>query len=148
MTDELLEETGYLLFQVVVTEDEKMEIVASRAIGIAPETLRQEVTVQSGEAFTPDKGEEMGFVISHRGPALISAVIQDAEGSTVCRLLSREPTRPEQIYPEGTTLYWDGKKAGGARAEAGIYRLYVRLEQGDGTGEAFSQEFLLKDAEK
>ena len=148
VTDELLEETGYLLFQVVVTEDEKMEIVASRAIGIAPETLRQEVTVQSGEAFTPDKGEEMGFVISHRGRALISAVIQDAEGSTVCRLLSREPTRPEQIYPEGTTLYWDGKKAGGARAEAGIYRLYVRLEQGDGTGEAFSQEFLLKDAEK
>lgn len=145
VTDELLEETGYLLFQMVVTEDQVMKIAASRAIGIAPDTLMQEVSIQSPEAFDPGKGEEMGFVVSHRGPALLSAVIQDAEGHTVCRLFSRESTRPEQIYPEGSTLYWDGKKPGGERAEAGVYKLYVRVEQGGQTGEAWSREFVLKD---
>jgi flagellar hook assembly protein FlgD len=89
----------------------------------------------------------MGFVISHRGPALISAVIQDEEGRTVRRLLSRKLTRPEQLYPEGTTLYWDGKNHRGERVEAGTYRLYVRLEQGGEVQEVLSRDFRLLSME-
>ena len=105
--------------------------------------LMQDVSIALKEAFTPSEGEEMGFVISHHQPALISAVIQDEEGRTVRRLLSRKLTRPEQLYPEGTTLYWDGKTPAGEEAKAGVYRLYIRLEQGDEVREVFSGSFRL-----
>ena len=144
VSDELLDQAGYILFQIVVTQDQHVEIVASSAIGIAPEIGQsQDVSIALKEAFTPSEGEEMGFVISHHQPALISAVIQDEEGRTVRRLLSRKLTRPEQLYPEGTTLYWDGKTPAGEEAKAGVYRLYIRLEQGDEVREVFSGSFRL-----
>ncbi len=148
VSDELLDKAGYILFQMVVTQDQHVEIVASSAIGVAPEvTAAETLTVDSPDVFTPSAGEEMGFVISHRGPALISAVIQDEEGRTVRRLLSRKLTRPEQLYPEGTTLYWDGKNHRGERVEAGTYRLYVRLEQGGEVQEVLSRDFRLLSME-
>ncbi len=144
MSEELFDQPGYILFQMVVTQGSHVEIAASRAIGIAPGLILQEPSIESGDAFSPESGEEMGFVISHTAPALISAVVQDLEGHTVCRLLSREATRPEQIHPEGTTVYWNGKNSRGEPVEAGMYRLYVQIWQGEEVQEAYSADFTLR----
>ena len=126
--------SGYVLFQMVGTDAEGVRIVASRAIGRAA-SEEGELSVQVRSRCAPGRGEEMGFVVSHTGPAEVSAVIETVEGESVCRLASRQLSRPEQIYPEGTTLYWDGKLRNGEPAGAGLYRLRVTVY-----GDGFEQE--------
>ena len=67
-------------------------------------------------------------------PAVVDAVVGDLRFG-VRRLASRQLSRPEQIYPEGTTLCWDGKLRNGEPAGAGLYRLRVTVY-----GDGFEQE--------
>ena len=145
LSDDAFSREGYVLFQMVVMQGDSVKIVASRAIGMSP-VEPGKVSVEAKEAFCPRTGGEMGFVISHTGPALLTAVVENKKGETVRRLLSREPTRPEQLFAEGTTLYWDGRDAHGTAIAEGTYSLHVWVFQAGVVQEARSDEFRLTSA--
>ena len=147
LTEDEKEIEGYMLFQMVVSDEAGVRIVASRAIGRAQKNTDFDLAIQAGDAFFPELGEEMGFVISHRGPLEISAVVETEAGESVCRLASRQLSRPEQIYPEATTLYWDGRYRNGEMAPPGSYRLHIVVYGNGMEQEMISDTFLLMDPE-
>ncbi|MBR1684794.1 MAG: caspase family protein [Clostridia bacterium] len=144
LTEDIMGYSGYLLLQMVVTEGSEMRIVASRAIGISTRRGAGTFALAAGEVFAPDAGEEMGFTLSHTGPVVLWASILDSSGNTVKRIVSGVSSRPEQLYPEGTSLYWDGKDTDGELAEAGEYHLHLRVRFNGGTEEIDSEPFLLE----
>ena len=130
LREDTLTRGGYLLFQMIVTEQDRVHIVASRALALSRDDPLTEIVISQRNGFSPERGEEMGFVITHAGPVQLTCVIENAAGESIRRLCSRMPSRPEQIYPEGTTLYWDGRDQKGEAAVPGAYRLRVTVRRG------------------
>ncbi len=133
---------GYVLFQILVSDESGVYIAASCPIGIVDRELSEIVISHSG-SFDPSRGEEMGFVITHDGPVQMTAVIENGEGEKVVRLLSRACSRPEQLYPQGSTLYWDGKGKDGKVTAPGEYVLRLEIYVNGEKWEFLSDPFAL-----
>ena len=69
--------------------------------------------------------------------------IEDAQGKTVRRLASRQASRPQQLIPRGSSFCWNGRRANGEMAEAGVYNIRVKAYIGEETYEALYEGILL-----
>ncbi|MBR6028761.1 MAG: CHAT domain-containing protein [Clostridia bacterium] len=137
---------GYVLLQVLTSQGGALAVAGSAVVCVQPASGDPELAVvPSGEAFCPAEGEELNLIVQHSVPCEITLTVEDEEGQMVCRLLSAEPTRPEHLWPEGTTVAWTGQNAEGGQAPAGRYRLRARVRLGGVTYEAFSDWILLRD---
>lgn len=108
-----------------------------------PEEGDPELEVLPEASFTPGAWDELAFVVHHRYPCELTITVEDMEGETVRRLISREPTRPEQLQPLGSAYCWNGRLSDGTLAPAGQYRIRVKAYVGNGRYETLSEPFLL-----
>ena len=131
-----------MLLQVLTSQGGALAVAGSAVVCVQPASGDPELAVvPSGEAFCPAEGEELNLIVQHSVPCEITLTVEDEEGQMVCRLLSAEPTRPEHLWPEGTTVAWTGQNAEGGQAPAGRYRLRARVRLGGVTYEAFRTGF-------
>ena len=96
------------------------------------------------EAFTPSAGEEFTFNILHDYPCEMTVIIEDTDGSTVRRIVSRQATRPEHLRPLGSTYCWTGLLSDGTAAPAGKYRIRATAYIGSESYEIVSEPFELR----
>jgi len=137
------EDSGYVLLQLLTIERGMPAVVCSRVLCVPPETGDPLLRVEAPAAFCPDDYEEMTFAIRHDVPCELTVTIIDADGKTVRRLSSRQPSRPEMLDPAGTSFTWDGMDADSLRAPDGQYRIKVRAYVGEERYEYISDPFLL-----
>ena len=122
---------GYVLLQMIVMTDSAVTVAASTVLCIPPAEGDPELAVRADESFHPDLGEECGILVEHSLPCEITVTILDADGNTVRRLVSREPSRPEQLLPNASSYSWSGKLQDGTVAAPGVYTLRVTALVGD-----------------
>ena len=80
----------------------------------------------------------------HSYPCALSVAIVDEEERVVYRLCHRMSTRPMQLTPQGTVLYWDGRLKDGSPAGAGVYRVRAQAVMNDVTVTVLSSAFTIE----
>ena len=134
---------GYVLLQVMTMDEGKVSVAASQVLCVPPKAGDPRLSVTVGEAFCPENGEEMTFVVNHAFPCELSVTVETPEGELVRRLTSRQATRPEQLLPTGSSFTWSGLSMDGEQAPVGAYVIHVRAYVGGQTYEAWSAPVLL-----
>ena len=138
---------GYVLLQLVAIDDGTPSLVTSQVLCVPPEKGDPGLSVMAEASFLPGDGDELAFVVCHDVPCELTVTVEAMDGETVRRLASREPTRPEQLRPQGSAFCWNGLLADGAPAPAGQYRIRVKAYVGSERYEAFSEPFELLAAD-
>ena len=137
---------GYVLLQLIAIDDGVPSLVTSRVLCVPPDQSDPALRVLNEAAFVPDNWEELAFVVCHDVPCELTVTVEDMEGETVRRLCSREPSRPEQLQPQGSAFCWNGRLADGSMAPAGQYRIRVKAYVGSERYETVGDPFELLEA--
>lgn len=135
---------GYVLLQILTLNDGVPSLVSSRVLCVPPALGDPLLEILPDKSFCPSQWEELTFVVHHQYPCEISVTIEDMEGNTVRRLTSRQPSRPEQLLPLGSTFTWNGRMNNGEMAPEGDYRIRVKAYVGQGRYEAVSGPITLR----
>ena len=122
--------SGYVLLQILVIEKGLPSVVWSKVLCVPPTTSDPELRVHVQDAFCPESGEELTFVVYHGVPCELTVTIEDEAGQTVRRLSSRQASRPEQLSAPGSTFCWNGTDSQGKLVNAGLYRVRVKAYVG------------------
>ena len=120
-----------MLLQLLAIQGSAVDVVGATVLCIPPADADPALTVSATEAFCPDYGEECALIVTHAVPCELSVAVLDADGRTVRRLASRDPSRPEQLVPTASSLTWSGRLNDGTYAPAGTYTLRVSAVVGD-----------------
>lgn len=135
---------GYAMVQLVTIDQGKLTVHAGRVISIPPDTADMTLTASVADTFDPSGGRELSIFIGHEYPCALSVSILDEEEQVVHRLCHRQSTRPMQMNPEGTVLYWNGRLKDGAMAEPGVYRVRAEAVMNDTTVTVLSSAFTIQ----
>ena len=135
---------GYAMVQLVTIDQGKLTVHAGRVISIPPDATDMVLTASVADAFDPSGGRELSIFIGHEYPCALSVSILDEEDRVVYRLCHRQSTRPMQMNPEGTVLYWDGHLKDGTAAEPGIYRVRAEAVMNDAAVTVISSAFTIQ----
>ena len=122
---------GYVLLQMLVMTDSAVTVAASTVLCIPPAEGDPQLAVRASDGFRPLAGEECGILVELSLPCEITVSVLDAYGHVVRRLVSREPSRPEQLLPNASAYAWSGKTQEGSVALPGVYTLRVNALVGD-----------------
>lgn len=133
----------WVLLVILTRDNGTMIPVASKLLCIPPLSGDPELTVETAGSFCPELGQEMPLLLNHTMPCQISCWVVTEAGEVVCRLASRLATRPENMVPGGTSLYWNGRQSDGTPAEAGWYRVKATAWVGDTAYNTLSAPFEL-----
>ena len=128
-------------FFKVTLKDGKATVHASRVLCVPPVAGDPELKVKTDAALDESGGRELSILVNHRYPCLLSVSIVDENGKTVRRLTSYQPTRPQQLTPDGSFFYWSGKLADGSFAAPGKYAVKVTAYINDTAYESISEPF-------
>lgn len=137
------ESYGYALLQIISQADGVPTLVSSRALCVPPASGDPQLAILPQESFCPAQQEELGIVVQHRFPCELTVTVEDQNGKTVRRLASRQPSRPQQLTPLGSTFCWNGRRNNGTPAEPGAYNLRVKAYIGDEVYEAVYENIIL-----
>ncbi|MCH5287981.1 MAG: caspase family protein [Christensenellaceae bacterium] len=137
---------GYVLLQLIAIDSGVPSLTTSRVLCVPPEQGDPALDILTEDCFAPESWDELCFVVHHRFPCELTVTVEDMEGRTVRRLASREPTRPEQLQPEGSAYCWNGRANDSSLAPAGQYRIRVKAYVGSEHYEAVSEPFELLGA--
>ena len=132
---------GYAMIQFITREEGRPVFQGARLLCVRPAQGEVKLSVQTGGAFVPALGQEMPILIQHDVPCGLTVSVVNGEGRTVRRLCYDSPTRPQQLSPSATALYWDGRLNSGDFAPAGEYTVFVRVRLGEDTFTAQSEPF-------
>ena len=135
--------SGYILLQLLTIEKGLPEVVCSQILCVPPDSGDPRVAVNTPAFFCPEDGEELTFNILHNFPCEMTVTIEDMEGTTIRRIWSREPTRPELLDPVAVSCTWDGLTSQGEQAAEGLYRIRVKAYVGGERYEYLSEPILL-----
>lgn len=134
---------GYVLVQLVTIDQGKLTVHAGRVISVPPDAADMQLTVSVPDTFDPSGGREAGIFIGHEYPCALSVSIVDGEGRVIYRLCHRQSTRPMQLSPQGTVLYWNGRLKDGTPADPGVYHVRVEAVMNDVSVTALSSAFTI-----
>ena len=132
---------GYVLLQLIAIDSGVPLLVTSQVFCVPPEEADPNLSVLSGDSFRPNSQEELTFVVFHDVPCELTVTVEDMDGEAIRRLASREPTRPEQLQPQGSAFCWSGRLSDGSMAPTGQYRIRVKAYVGSDRYEAVSEPF-------
>lgn len=135
---------GYALLHLFTQEKHIPRLIASHVLCVPPETGDPELEIQCSGTFSPELGQELGIIVRHRYPCALTVSVVDETGKNVRYLCISEPSRPQQLKPEGSWFCWNGCGKDGEPAAAGFYRIRVRTEIGEESYEAYSEWFMIK----
>ena len=134
---------GYAMLQMITREEGQAVFQGARLLCVQPAEGEAHLDVAVGDAFVPLRGEEMPIFVRHDVPCGLTVSVVDADGKVARRLAYDAPTRPQQIIPNASAFYWDGRLTNGDTAPAGTYTAVVRVRLGAQTFTAQSQAFVL-----
>ena len=137
--------SGYVLVQVLTVQRGVPSVAASRVLCVPPDAGDPELAVSSPAFFAPEDGEELTVLVRHAIPCEITVTIENLEGKTIRRLISRQGTRPEQLAAMGSCFTWDGRDNNGDLAPEGFYRIHVKAYVNDEKYETISEPIILLD---
>jgi hypothetical protein len=122
--------SGYVLLFILSVDEDQSQPLACVLLSVQTGDEEPKPRVDSAASFVPDIGEEAAFILRHKGPITITAVIRDAQGLSVARLAHETLSRPLHLTNEGTNLYWNGRDDSGEPAMPGLYQLDIRVMAG------------------
>lgn len=134
---------GYALLQIITQSGGVPSLVSSRALCVPPASGDPQLIILPQSGFCPSQQEELGFVVEHIYPCELTVTIEDQSGKTVRRLASRQPSRPQQLSPRGSTFCWNGRRSNGDMAEPGAYNIRVKAYIGDEVYESLYEGVML-----
>lgn len=135
--------SGYLLMMIVTVVEDRSRPQACVLLSVQAKGLQSPPRVDSGQGFSPTKGEEMPFILRHDGPAQFTARVVDEMGEEVAVLCYNRMSRPLHLLEEGSSLFWDGRLPDGSLARPGKYRLSALLRAGGEQYEVMGEVFEL-----
>ena len=135
---------GYVLAQLVTIEEESLTVHAGRVICVMPASKEIALDVSVPDTYSAEGGRELSVFVEHDAPCALSVAVVDEEDKVLMRLCHRQSTRPTQIEPEGSVLYWNGKLKSGEYAPMGAYRVRVQAVVNDATQTAYSDVFFIE----
>ncbi len=112
---------GYVLVQMFTQTEDETAVAASTVLCVPPSSGNPRLALSVEEQYLA--GHEVTAVVRHSLPCELTVWVEDENGQVVQRLLTAEPTRPEQLKPTGTTVVWNGRLPGGEAAPPGVYLL-------------------------
>ncbi len=141
--------SGYAMLQLFTREGDKAVFQGVKLLCVQPADGEVKLQAAVDPAFLPSIGQEVCILAQHDVPCAITVSILDAAGRTVRRLAYEEPTRPQQLKPEASSFYWDGRDGAGSMMPAGVYtvQLKARLNGRVFLCESGPIELLTNDAE-
>lgn len=122
--------SGYLLLMPVTIMEDAAWPQACVLLSVQTGEEEPALSLDMAAAFRPANGEEMSFILRHRGSIEYSAQILSKTGTRVGSLASLESSRPLHLAQEGTALYWNGKNDQGQVMPPGQYRLALSVRVG------------------
>ena len=135
--------SGYVLLQLLTIERGMPRVVSSRVLCVPAEGSDPMLSVTLPAYFVPAEYQELTFNVFHESPCELTITIEDMDSTTVRRLCSRQPTRPELLEPMATSFTWDGLDNRGDAAPTGTYRIRVKAYVGSERYEYLSEPFEL-----
>ena len=136
------EDSGFALLQLMTVGEEGAAAAGSRRLALTGDREIQ-VRLTCGEAFSPEKGEELKAYLETDGPCAVTVTVENEAGDTLRTLCAEEPCVP--VAGENgrawLELCWSGLKDDGETAEPGSYRLHAVWEDALGGREVFSPSF-------
>ena len=139
---------GYAMIQLITLENGQPVFQGARLLCVQPADGKVDLRVVTDAAFDPETGRELAVLAQHDVPCAITVSILDGQGKTVRRLAYEQPSRPQQLSPNGSAFYWDGRTKTGEYAPPGEYAAQARVRLGDEVFTARSEPFLLTDQEE
>lgn len=122
---------GYVMLQLFTMDEDTLSLQCSHLLCAQDGELNPDLSVRTNALFSPARGQELTILISHAVPCSLSVSVVNQKGETVRRLCYDTPSRPQQLTPEGSALYWDGRLADGTPAPTGSYTVRVRAQVED-----------------
>ena len=135
---------GYVLVQLVSIDQGKLTVHAGRVICVPPESGEMTLTASVDERLDLSSGRELSIFIGHDFPCTLSVAVVDENDKVVRRLCHRQSTRPIQITPAGSVLYWDGTDRDGVPVEPGTYRVRAQAHMNDTSMTVWSSVFMIE----
>ena len=136
--------SGYVLLFITTVDEDSSTPWAQSLLMVEPAEGDPELSVSTGQAFSPGEGQELAIHAAHRFPLRLSVQILDQAGAVICSLAQRQPSRPEHLPDEGSLFYWTGRADDGSPAPRGEYRARVSAAVGGQSYQAVSQPFRLE----
>ncbi|MBE5787277.1 MAG: hypothetical protein E7324_07020 [Clostridiales bacterium] len=124
---------GYAMIQLITLEEGQPRFQGARLLCVQPAQGEVQLSIATDGGFAPHIGQEMSIIVQHDVPCGLTVNILDEEENLVRRLAYTQPSRPQQLYPAGTTFYWDGRDQEGQMALPGLYTVQVRVRLGGKT---------------
>ncbi len=122
---------GYVLLQILTVTDSAVSVAASTVLCVPPAQGDPGLRLRACRGFHPALGEECAISVAHGLPCELTVTVLDDAERMVRRLMTRDPSRPEQLSPEATTCYWNGTLSDGTPAPEGFYTIRVSAMVGD-----------------
>lgn len=128
-----MEHYGYAMVQFITLENGTPVLQGARLLCVQPVFGDPRLSVSVSPGFRPAAGQEACILVWHEVPCGLTVEIRDEEGQKVARLGYETPTRPQQLAPNGSSFYWDGKNDRGQMAAPGRYTVVVKTRIGRNT---------------
>ncbi len=119
---------GYALIYVHQLSGKNMSFVSGKVLSVLPDEGLEKIQAMTDTAFQPLYGQELPITIQHNVPCLISLNIVDNKGALVNTIRYKEPSRPQNLLPKGSTFVWNGKDSEGKIAKPGMYSVSISCE--------------------
>lgn len=123
--------SGYVMIQLLTREEGRVVFQGARLLCVQPAAGDVDLRVATDPAFLPGIGQELCILAQHDVPCALSVNILDASGKVIRRLAYETPSRPQQLTPNASSFYWDGRDSRGQPAPAGLYTVQLRVRLGD-----------------
>ena len=124
---------GYAIIQLITFEEGQPVLQGARLLCVQPAAGPVALQVATDPAFLPGLGQELCILAQHDVPCGITVNILDADGNLVRRLAYEAPSRPQQLSPNASSFYWDGRRSDGSPCQAGMYTVQLRVRLGGQT---------------
>lgn len=134
---------GYALIYVHQLSGKNMSFVSGKVLSVLPDEGLEKIQAMTDTAFQPLYGQELPITIQHNVPCLISLNIVDNKGALVNTIRYKEPSRPQNLLPKGSTFVWNGKDSEGKIAKPGMYSVSISCELPNQTVSFSSKPFEL-----
>ncbi len=147
LADENGDDSGYVLINLITLSGDGPQLQGGHLITVQNPEEENLMSLECGGSFDPEKGEEMPFILRHTAPAVITACILNEQDKSVRLLTYDLPSRPQNLTPDGTCLYWNGRDDRGEACPPGSYRLQVEIKCGEKKSTLLGQTFSLTGSE-
>lgn len=121
---------GYAMIQLITREEGVPVFQGARLLCVQPAEGEITLHLATDPAFVPAMGQELCILAQHDVPCAMTVSVLDGDERVIRRLAYETPSRPQQLFPNASSFYWDGRMNDGEWAQAGMYTVRLRVRLG------------------